>query len=154
MINGSVIFWKGGLLIGPISKHTGSLLTHAAIILDELVYEAMPPRVRKMRLLDYYQHLEEWGQQKFIERRDFSWFVLRPRKEFSSQALVAMTIYAQSQLGRRYMLRGWWQQQETRGTFCSQYVSNIIAKSGLIQSANFRESPGSLYKKLLPYYKK
>jgi len=152
--NGLVIFWVGGLLVGPINKHTGSCLTHVAIVLDEWVYEAVPPRVRKMRLLDYYVHLEEWGQNKFVEQRDFSWFIIQPRKEFSLQALTIMKIYAQSQVGRRYMLRGYWQKQETRGIFCSQYISKIIEKSGLIISANYRESPASLYNKLLPYYHK
>jgi hypothetical protein len=152
MIDGSVIFWRGGLLVYPISKQTGSSLTHVAIVLDDWVFEAIPPHVRKMRLLDYYAHLEEWGQHKFIEQRNFSWFMIKPRKEFSVPALAVMKIYAQSQLGRRYMLRGWWQQQETRGIFCSQYIGNIIAQSGLISSASYHESPGSLYKKLLPFY--
>jgi len=154
--NGSVIFWKGGLLVGPISKQTRSLLTHSAIVLYKdggpWVYEATTPCVRCMRLGEYESHLKTLGDSRFFKRRDFSWFIVQPRLAYTIVALGAMHLYAKSQLGRPYMLRGWWQQQEVRGIFCSQYVGNIIEKSGLIQSANYQESPGSLYQKLLPYY--
>ncbi len=60
-----------------------------------------------------------------------------------------MRRYAESQLGRPYMLRGWWKQREVRGVFCSQFVGDVIEQSGRIVSAHFRESPVSLYCKLL-----
>jgi len=152
MHDGSVIFWRGGLLVGPIYRFTNSLLTHVAIILDNLVYEATPPRVRRMPLQDYYQHLSQLSDSAFFRRRDFSWFTLQPKNAFNSSQLAAMKAYAVSQLGRPYRLRSWFTEAESRGIFCSQYIGNIIAKSGLIVSANNHESPVSLYRKLVKFY--
>lgn len=153
--DGSVIFWRGGLLVGPILRNTGSDITHAAIVLydgndEPWVYEAVPPCVRKIRLDEYEKELQTQSQ----KRRDFSWFSMSPRKPYTVKQLAEMKKYAESQLGRPYMLRGWWKGYEVRGVFCSQYIGNIIERSGLIVSGNVRESPGSLYRKLAKFYMK
>jgi hypothetical protein len=149
--DGSVIFLQGGLLERPIAKHTDSTLTHAAIVLyqgdEPWVYESTPPRVARMPLAEYVSLLESKS-----EKHGFSWFVMAPRVPYSIRELTAMKEYADSQLGRPYMLRGWWKGREVRGIFCSEYVGNIIEKSGRIVSANYRESPGSLYTKLSKFY--
>jgi hypothetical protein len=152
MRNGSVLFWKGGILVGPIYRATGSLLTHVAIIMDGIVYEATPPRVHKLRLLDYDKHLDKLAASRFIQRRGFSWFILQPRLDYTASDLAAMHVYAESQMGRPYRLRGWWS-DDTSGIFCSQYIGNMIEKTGLIRSLDNRESPVSLYNKLLPFYR-
>ena len=153
--DGSVIFLRGGLLVKPIFHHTDSTLTHAAIILyhgrDPWVYEATLPYVRRMPLIDYTRHLEEMSHEHFQQKRKMSWFILQPTS-YNKNQLAAMKVYAESQLGRPYMLRGWWKGHEVRGIFCSQYVGDIIEKSGRIESAHFHESPGSLYAKLRPFY--
>lgn len=151
MLNGSVLFWKGGILVGPIYRATGSLLTHVAIILDGIVYEATPPAVHKLRLLDYNKHLDKLAASRFIQRRGFSWFIRQPRLEYSGTELAAMRKYAESQMGRPYRLRGWWS-DDASGIFCSQYIGNMLEKTGLIKSLDNRESPVSLYNKLLPFY--
>jgi hypothetical protein len=151
--DGSVIFWHGGLLVGPILRNTGSDITHAAIVLydgddEPWVYEAVPPCVRKIRLSEYEKELQTQGQ----KRRDFSWFSMSPKIPYTVKQLTEMKKYAESQLGRPYMLRGWWKGYEVRGIFCSQYVGNTIERSELITSGSVRESPGSLYRKLLTKY--
>jgi hypothetical protein len=151
MLSGSVIFWKGGLLVHPISQQTGSLLTHVAIVFDDIVYEATPPRVRKLGLNEYIKHLEHLKTLGFWRRRNFSWFTMSPIVAYNPSELDAMRQYAESQLGRPYRLRGWWSNDQ-RGIFCSQYVGNVIEKSGRIVSANNRESPGSLHQKLRSLY--
>lgn len=150
--DGSVIFWDCGPFTKPIHKHTGSTLTHAAIILyvggDPWVYEAYPPRVRQLPLDVYLGKLEA----KKARHPALSWFILQPREEFTSAELRAMKRHADAQLGRRYMIRGWWKGREVRGIMCSQLVGDVLEKSGRITSAHFRESPGSLYSKLKPLY--
>jgi hypothetical protein len=79
---------------------------------------------------------------------------MKPSTPYTYTQLLEMKKHAVEQLGRPYMLRGWWKGREVRGIFCSQYVGNIIEKSGLIKSGNFTESPGSLLKKLTPSYTK
>jgi hypothetical protein len=151
MCDGSVIFWKGGLLVGPISNNTGSLLTHVAIVFSGIVYEATPPKVRKLELSAYQAHLGTLERSGFWQRRNFSWFSMQPKVAYTTSEITAMLAYATAQLGRPYRLRGWWS-NDTRGIFCSQYVGNVIEKSGRIKSLDNRESPGSLHKKLLRLY--
>jgi hypothetical protein len=79
--------------------------------------------------------------------------MLQPRTSYTLQQLSAMRRYAESQLGRPYMLRGWWQYREVRGIFCSQFVGDAIEQSGKMVSAHFRESPVSLYHKLVGFYR-
>jgi len=151
--DGSVIFWRGGLLVDPILKHTDSDLTHAAIVLcqgrDSFVYEAVPPRVHKVLFSEYRAHMEKKVDES---RRPMAWYVMQPVDRYTPAQLAAMKRHAESQLGRPYMLRGWWKGREVRGIFCSQLIGDIIAKSGKIEAGGIRESPGSLHDKLLPFY--
>ena len=149
--NGSVIFWNGGLLVRPISRETGSTITHATIILYEdgkpYVYEAVPPVVHRVPYAEYLKLMTTH------KRKDFSYFLMEPKQRYTKDSLTKMKAYADSQLGRRYEMRGYWKGHEVRGIMCSQFAGNTIEKSGLIKSNNFKESPGSLYRKLLPFYK-
>jgi hypothetical protein len=101
---------------------------------------------------DYIIHLESLKRKPFWRKRGFHYHILRPENPFTEPQVKAMLEYATSQLGRQYMLRGYWQNREVRGIMCSQYVGNILEKSGLIKSANYKESPGSLYNKLRTHY--
>ena len=148
VLDGAVIFWQGGPLVNPIQRHTGSTLTHAAIILDGWVYEAVPPAVHKVPLGEYVASLNAMSRRK----AGFSWFMVQPQTRYTPEELSAMRRHAESQLGRPYMLRGWWKWREVRGVFCSQFVGDVIEQSGKIASAHFRESPVSLYGKLLEFY--
>jgi hypothetical protein len=151
--DGSVFFWQGGLLVKPIFKHTDSDLTHAAIVLyngkEPFVYEAVLPRVHKVPLAEYRRLMNEKVDET---RRPMTWFVMQPMSVYTSNQLAAMKAHAESQLGRPYMLRGWWKGHEVRGIFCSELVGDIIERSGKIESGHIRESPGTLHDKLLPFY--
>ena len=151
--DGTVIFWMGGPLVKPILRNTESDITHAAIILyqqgEPWVYEAVPPRVHKVPLDSYRIMMAE----KAERRHPTTWFTLQPRFNFAPSELDHMKSYAESQLGRHYALRGWWEQREVRGIFCSELIADIIAQSGLIESGGVHESPGSLHDKLLPTYR-
>jgi len=151
--DGSVVFWQGGLLVKPILKHTDSDLTHAAIVLyngkEPFVFEAVPPRVHKVPMAEYRRLMEEKADEG---RRPMTWFVMQPMVRYTPSQLTAMKAHAESQLGRPYMLRGWWKGHEVRGIFCSELVGDIIETSDKIESGHIRESPGSLHDKLLPFY--
>jgi len=154
--DGSVIFWVNSRLVKPILRYTGSDITHAAIILYDkdqpYVYEAVPPRVHKVLLVEYLESLKQQAKKPALEKRDFHWFLMQPLDRYAPGQLAAMKARAESQLGRPYMLRGWWKGHEVRGVFCSQLVGDIIARSGLIAAGGIHESPGSLHDKLLPFY--
>lgn len=151
--DGSVVFWRGGLLVKPIVKHTDSDITHAAIVLyrgrEPFVYEAVPPRVHKVAMNEYREHMEEKVDES---RRPMIWFIMQPIIPFTPDQLAAMKRHADSELGRPYMLRGWWKGHEVRGIFCSQLVGDVLAKSRMFEAGGIHESPGSLHEKLLPLY--
>jgi hypothetical protein len=146
--DGSLLFWRDSLLVKPIIKRTGSDITHAAIILDGYVYEAVPPRVHKVKLADYIKEMEV----KAKKNGTFKWFVVQPAKTYTTAEGSRMKAYAESQLGRRYMLRGYWKGHEVRGVFCSEYVGDTLATSGRVKAGGVRESPGSLYLKIKDAY--
>ena len=150
--DGSLLFWKDGLLVNPILKHTGSHLTHAAIILNGYVYEAVPPRVHKVSLAEYIKEMEAKKLEPAMQKRGFTYLIIQPKTPFTTSEQALMLKYADSQLGRPYMLRGWWKGHEVRGIFCSQLVSDILAKGGRIKSDSIHESPGSLYGKIKDTY--
>ncbi len=139
--NGSVIFFDSGPFTRIVVKTTDSTLTHTAIVLYEddqpWVYESAIPRVVR---IPWDQYLSQNSGKK--------WFVMEPCVPYSVAESNAMKEFADSQLDRRYMVRGWWMEREVRGIFCSEYVGDILEKSGRIISDHYRESPGSLYKKL------
>lgn len=150
--DGSVLFWDNGILVRPIYRNTGSTLTHAAIILyvgdEPWVYEAVPPSVHRIPLDTYLKEMKG----KEARHQKFSWFTTQPRIAYTLAELSAMKKHANSELGRPYMLRGWWKGRVVRGIFCSQLVADIIEQSGRIDSDNIKESPGSLHAKLTPLY--
>ncbi len=148
VMSGSVIFWEDSALVGPIFRRTGSHITHAAIVLDSYVYEAVPPCVHKVSLAQYIERM------KIKSRRQpkFKWFIMQPRAGCVVWQLAAMKRYAEAQLGRPYSVRGWWRGYEVRGIFCSAYVANILEQAEIIKSAGVHESPVSLYEKLEPIY--
>jgi hypothetical protein len=152
--DGSIVVWDGGLLVRPIRNSTGSNYTHVAIAIDNNIYEATPPVVRKLPVDEYFKRLAYIGKQPFWQKRDFSYFTMLPKEPFTEKQVNAMRVYAESQIGRTYMLRGYWQNREVRGIMCSQYVGNILERSGLIKSSNYKESPISLYNKIKPYYER
>lgn len=149
--DGSVLFWQDGRLVRPIKRQTGSTITHAAILLNGYIYEAVPPRVRKMPLNQYIEKMKVKKQKPGMQRRGFTWFIMQPKVPYTLIEIQSMTRYAESQIGRPYSLRGW-NKRETRGVFCSQLASNILEKGNRIKSDRFRESPGSLHKKLKDIY--
>jgi hypothetical protein len=145
--DGTLIFWDGGLLVRPIERHTGSTLTHVAIVLDGYVYEATWPRVQRTPYTAYIAGLQHKAELPYWRRRNFSWVHIPPPK-YTSEQVAAMRAYAVSQLGRPYMLRGYLFNREVRGLHCSQYVGNMLDRAGVIQSENFNETPVSLYRKM------
>lgn len=139
--DGSLIFCKIPTTPkGPVEKIASQWsgdLGHSAIIFDNFVYEATWPRVKRTPL-------KEWiGNYQYKNGRSF--FVMKPKKPFSAWQIDKMKKFADSELGRRYMARGLWQDRETKGTFCSQYVSEVLEQAGFLKSAHHRETPQSLY---------
>lgn len=140
--NGSLIFSEidkspKGIVERTQYKWSGNL-NHVAITLDGFVYEATWPKVKQTPL-------REWIVNYDYERGRHSFFIMVPKKSLSQNQLDKMRNYANSELGRKYEARGLWQDRETKGTFCSKYVSEILEQGNIIKSIRHRETPQSLY---------
>jgi hypothetical protein len=70
---------------------------------EPFVYEAVPPRGRKVSLAEYRRLMREKVDES---RQPMIWFVMQPMERCTSNQLTAMKAHAESQLGRPYMLRG------------------------------------------------
>ena len=146
--DGTLITIENGLLSRPIARHTGSAMSHCAVVQDGYVYEATVPRVRRMLEADYFlwlqhrQHVRQarWGKQ-------LRWYVTRPHTPFPPAEVAVMRAYADSQLGRHYALRGYWSARPVSGIHCSEFVGNVLAASGRYESLGRHESPVTVYAK-------
>ena len=148
MAEGTVIFFKNGFFSRPIARHTGSHMCHVAIVLYEdgrhWAYEAAPGGVQRTLLSTYLEKTVR--RQRF--RRSLEVYYVQPDVPYTGEELAKMKKYANSHIGRPYSLRGWLVNREVIGMHCSHYVGDMISQTGRINSAHWKESPISLYRKL------
>lgn len=139
-----------------LERVTQSPLAHVAIILPDpsgamVVYEAVPPCVRKVTWRCYIDEiLPKWAAHRWTQRLGgLNTLLWEPREGLLSQEQISgMTKEAESLLGLKYGLF-WNYLWETWKIHCSEFVSQVWATTGLIEAGGGRESPGSLYRKLL-----
>lgn len=154
-LDGTVVFIKQlgepSFFARQIYKATGGEYVHVAIILYDnnipYTYESTIPGGVQRKPIDLFLKSFEERKRRHPTQGLTLEFVT-PKKPYNSNQLNNMKGYANAQLGRPYMLRGWIAEKDVKGLHCSQYVGNIIAQSGRIQSFNYKESPSSLYDKL------
>ncbi len=87
-------------------------------------------RVHKVTFDQYRELMRE----KAHAGKPTTWFLMEPKERFTADQLAAMKAHAESQLGRPYLIRGWWKGHEIRGIFCSQLVDGILSKSLLVDA--------------------
>lgn len=137
-----------------LERHTGSPLSHVAILLhfngEPYVYEAFPPRVRRMTFKEYLEILEKWSNNRWTKRlgglNQFWW---EPRSGlFTSDMLVRMRAKGEGLLGTRYrLILNWWRDRGEKRVHCSEFASLVVEASRLIVSDKNKETPGSLFEK-------
>jgi len=155
---GSVIFMENSVprpLDGLLELFTNSPLSHVAIFLyyenQPKIYEAYPPRVRKMSYIQYVEEVLPSWEKKFWTRRlgglnTFWWEP--PNGLLDEQALKLMRAKAENLLGTPYNMICNWLRENPNKVHCSEFVSLVYEEAGFITSDKGRESPGSLFRKL------
>jgi len=133
-----------------IEKATGYPSSHVGFHMFGYVYDAYPPRARKMPLSEYEKELDKWSRQWWTRRlgglRSFWW---DPRGAFTGDELASMYSEAERLLGKPYSLILNWAFGRGEGWLhCSEYCGKIAAASGRVKSDGCRESPGGLLEKL------
>ena len=125
---------------GLIAAFTGAHCDHCATALPTvdggvMVYEAQPPKSRKMSVADYLKQLEEWGNSKISWRqKNDRWLrcdVWRSN-DISIRQLVSMYTEAEKWVGTPYsMVLNYVFIRKT--IHCSEECGRILQAGGIIQ---------------------
>ncbi len=155
---GSCLFTQNGLprfLDRLLERVTNSPLSHVMIFLRHdgrpYVYEAYPPKVRKISWRKFVEVTLPEREERLWTRRlgGLRTVVWSPRKPFARNTLDGMHAEAEDSLGVNYSMIWNWLRTECPALHCSEYVGNICEAGGLLTSDGGKETPGSLFHKLL-----
>lgn len=156
--DGSVLFTENGLpriLDRLLERVTSSPLCHAMIFLRHdgrpFVYEAYPPKVHKITWRKFVEVTLPEREDRFWTKRlgGLRTVVWSPQEPFARNTLVAMHTKAEVGLGVEYSMVWNWLKKDSPKLHCSEYVGNICEAGGFLISNGGKETPGSLFNKLL-----
>lgn len=139
-----------------VQRATHGSMGHVAIVMNEgeeaWVYEAIPGRVRRLSVDDYYAELSRLNARK-NEDKQIRTFALRPEEPYTETERQAMRQYLDEQIGRRYSVKGYVRGEETRGIHCAELASHTLNKSGRYQWDRCHSiSPSQLQELIDPTY--
>lgn len=144
--DGTLLFLENSSNI--VECYTDSSYTHVAVILsdekgEQWLYNAEPPRVRKYRVLEYFEtigKMNEGTKSKVITS------IVRPKRSYTQEEVASMRGYLDKQLGRRYSIRGFLRNLSGDGIHCSELCAAAVESTGRrsFTRSNYRISPGYL----------
>lgn len=163
-LEGSAVFMENTVpwpLDKIVEKATGSPLAHVAVLLncggEPYIYEAFPPRVRKMPYREYVDEvLPKWEKQFWTRRLGgLNVFWWQPSKPLEQWRLIGMRAKAEELLGTPYNMLGTWffDWDGPKIMHCSKYGGIIYQGGEMMVAAGGREDPGSVFRKLLEFDK-
>jgi hypothetical protein len=133
----------------PVIAYTKSTITHVAVILlrDDMpwVYEATPAKVRRVRLASYYDEIAELDARRKDKTRVW---LLQPKRPYAAADLKSMKTYMESQLDRRYSVKGYVRGKQSDGIHCAEFASSALAKTSRFEfdEQHHAISPAELYR--------
>lgn len=132
--DGSLLFLENCSSV--VQRVTHGRVGHVAIVMNEesgaWVYEAIPGKVRRLSVDDYYGELSRLNARK-KEDEQIRTFVLRPEKPFTPKEREGMRRYLDEQIGRRYSVKGYVKGKESTGIHCAELASHTLNESGRYQ---------------------
>ncbi len=138
-----------------VGASTTSTITHVAMIINldgkPIVYEATPSKVRRIYLSSYYSEISKLNRDRKTPMRvELS----QPREPYSAIERARMVAYLESQIGRRYSVRGYLRKDPGDGIHCAALVGSAVSRSGACKVSNpYRQSPASLMLGLRTVYR-
>lgn len=140
-----------------VEAYTDSEVTHVAMVLQDAgqayVYEAAPKVVRRLPLGDYLAELSQFndGRRKSNQLRVR---LYEPNRPYSEAEIAELKDFFESQLGRRYSVKGIVRKRQGDGIHCAQLVSNALVASGRYDiDQSYAVSPGELVGKITDHHK-
>jgi len=149
---GSLIFLQNADKV--VDTYTGTEIDHVAMVIQvdgkPWIYEATPPKVRRLALHDYYKEIVELNTNRKAPVRIW---LMRPTDSFTKQQSASMKSYLDSQIGRRYSIRGYVRDKEGDGIHCAEFTANMLTRTGKLRFTEcYNENPSTLLNKVVPLY--
>ena len=132
----------------PVVRWTGSDITHIALVVRKggqpWVYEATPAKVRQMPLPEYWRELAALNTRREPKT---TVLLLRPKRSYASEQVQSMKRYMDSQLGRRYSIKGYVRDKQSDGIHCAEFASSALATTGRFEfeDAHYSINPAEFY---------
>lgn len=150
--DGTLIFLENSKKI--VKEITDSCVTHVAIVMNAggtpWVYEAEPPRVRRLPLMAFYREIARRNRD---DDEAIRIWLMPPNAPFSKQQRREMKWFLDSQLGRRYSIKNYVRDVDGDGTHCAQLTASALKRSGRLSFDNCqRLSPAALISNTGPVY--
>ena len=151
--NGAILMLQNSNKV--VSGFTDSDITHLAIILRAegrtWVYEATPAKVRRVLLKQYYSEISLLNRDRQPATRVW---LKRPRRAFSDDEEARLRNYLNSQLGRRYSIRGYVRDDAGDGIHCAALTAEAMQRTGRVAfSEPQRENPSTVMLRLREHYR-
>jgi len=140
--NGTLLFVENGQNL--VECYTKSSYSHVAIVLDDCVYEAELPEVKKYTVQEWFTNIGKYndgkGSPALVE-------IQAPDKPYTKEELGKMKVFLESQVGRRYSIRGYLRKIPGTGIHCSEMCATALESSGRCNFSvqNCEISPGDLH---------
>ncbi len=158
--DGTLIYIEHGRRI--VELGTDSIITHVAIIATDKdgvnwIYEAAPPRVRRISLSAYYKEITAINEKRTEkERKHMRMWIMKPKVKFSSTQAKRLSVFLESQVGKRYSILSYLIKHPVkRGCHCAELVSHAFKRLGIIFGEKpCEENPQSVVKQVAKYYKR
>tara|TARA_Y100000034_G_scaffold33124_2_gene40641 strand:+ start:101 stop:748 length:648 start_codon:yes stop_codon:yes gene_type:complete len=145
--DGSLLFIEGGNRI--VENETDSPYTHVAMIFnidkEPWVFEAEPPRVRKVRFSEYVREVEK---QNIKNGRQMKLWLMKPKIPFDRSEVLKMRVYLENQIDREYSIWSYVQGRVGDGIHCAELTTRTLLRGGINLRGNpCRQFPaGIMYK--------
>lgn len=151
-VDGTILFLENSKKI--VRKVTDSNITHVALIMNvdgkSWVYEAEPPRVRRVPLMTFYQEI---GERNRDGDESIRIWLMPPNQGFNRTQRKRMLTYLDHQLGRRYSIKNYVRDVHGDGIHCAQLTANTLCLSGRFSFKNTASlSPARLVTSTGPVY--
>ena len=152
--DGSLLFIENGNRI--VQRNTDSPITHVGIILKEkdsfVLYEAVPPKVRKINLQDYYKEIDEFNKNRRSKRKVTIW-IANAKEPLTDTQKKGAKEYLESQLDRSYSISSYINGFPGRGIHCGELVTETLDRIGIhYAETSCIVSPGDIWEKIKPFY--
>tara|TARA_Y100000034_G_scaffold78539_1_gene94397 strand:+ start:6553 stop:7101 length:549 start_codon:yes stop_codon:yes gene_type:complete len=156
--DGTLIFIEHGRRI--VELGTDATITHVAIVATDekgvtWIYEATPPKVRRVTLSTYYKEIVELNKERTEENKQhMRMWVMRPNVRYAASKVKKLKLYLDSQLGKRYSILSYITRRPGVGCHCGEFVSHALKRVGIELEHPCKESPQTVIEKVVKYYQR